>query len=205
MFNIPNPITKRCSHASFYTESEAILAAQKLLHEQSISSLDLSWVHEFLQGDELNETEAPVLDSVPTVAEVDAVPGAEVDAVPGGVPGGVQGASGLCDGRLFEEQVLAAAVPGGVQGASGLCKGARKRKPKDRNFPKSKYKHVFWSKNQHKWNVWVKHPVTKKQSCASFVDEVDAAKAADQFLYEMYFSDNALKNYLHFNFFQFLE
>ena len=85
--------------------------------------------------------------------------------------------------------------------AVGAVIGGRKRKSKD--FPKSRFQHVFWSKNQGKWNVRVKHPKTQKQMCATFVDEVEAARDADRKLFELYKIDNSLKPKLKFNFFKF--
>ena len=79
----------------------------------------------------------------------------------------------------------------------------RRRRRRADEYPKSRYVHVYWSDKQNKWNVRVKHPVTKKQKCGSFVDEIDAAKDADTKLYQLYLEDHSLKDRLVFNFFRF--
>jgi hypothetical protein len=79
----------------------------------------------------------------------------------------------------------------------------RRRRRKD--FPRSRYKHVYWSARQNKWNVRVKHPITKKQQCGTFVDELEAAMFADTQLFQLYSVQPSLKDKLQFNFYTFLE
>ena len=44
------------------------------------------------------------------------------------------------------------------------------------------YKHVYWSPKQSKWNYRVRHPITKKSKCGSYIDPKKAAFAADEAL-----------------------
>ena len=87
--------------------------------------------------------------------------------------------------------------------AVGAGPGGRRRRRRD--FPKSRYEHVYWSDKQNKWNVRVKHPITKRQKCGSFVDEIDAARDADNKVFLLYSQDPSIRDRLVFNFFKPLE
>ena len=143
--------------------------------------------------------DAPPIDLViPGAAGVDALP---VDAPPIDlvIPGTVDALP--VDAPPIESVILGATGAATDADTGGERLPKRRRKTKD--YPKSKYKHVYWSSKQNKWNVRVRHPVTQKQSCASFVDDYDAACDADCKLYSLYLQDNSLKNSLKFNFIRF--
>ena len=174
--------------------------------------LDIQWLEAFLLGGENVPEVDVVLDGAvdPLVGGPEAGAVGAVDPLVGVLEAGaVGGPEGVLEAGAVPEVEgtgqVGAVVDGQVTSDEAVPKvaGSRKRKLKDRNFPKSKYRHVFWSRQQKKWNVRVKHPVTERQSCGTYVDEMDAAKAADIILYDMYCKDSSLKSKLKFNFFTF--
>ena len=228
MFNIPYPDRKGCYNEAFKSEFEATDAAKRFVFMKSIP-LDITWVSEFMGFDDpigapdhppIGPPDHPAFGAAvgpPDHPPIGAVVGPP-DHHAGGPPvGAVIGAAdhhtgGLTDhpaGGLPDHPAGGPPVGAPDHSAGGLPDhhavgaviGGRKRKSKD--FPKSRFQHVFWSKNQGKWNVRVKHPKTQKQMCATFVDEVEAARDADRKLFELYKIDNSLKPKLKFNFFKF--
>ena len=230
MFNIPYPDRKGCFHEAFRTELEATDSANHLVFLKTMP-FDLKWASEFMGlDDHVGASDHPAVGAAIGPADhpahhhaVGAAIGpadhpAHHHAVGAAIGPAIGAAIGPADhhavGAADHPAVGAPAVgaadhpavgapAGGLPDhhAVGAVIGGRKRKSKD--FPKSRFQHVFWSKNQGKWNVRVKHPKTQKQMCATFVDEVEAARDADRKLFELYKIDNSLKPKLKFNFFKF--